>query len=50
MKLPSLGIPSKNALMQAVNAYNKFGEFKRKYFLNNPKASRDLTFNHTAYI
>ena len=40
----------KSVLWVFVNAYNKFGEFKRKYFLNNPKASRDLAFNHTAYI
>ena len=40
----------KAVLWLFVNAYNKFGEWKLKYFTKNPTASRDLGFNHTRWI
>ena len=33
-----------------INAYNKFGEWKRNYFNKHPLADRDLGFNHTRFI
>jgi len=40
----------KAVLYVFVNAYNKFGEWKLKYFAKNPTADRDLGFNHTRFI
>jgi len=33
-----------------INAYNKFGHWKGRYFKRNPLADRDVGFNHTRFI
>ena len=33
-----------------VNAYNKFGQWKNRYFSSHPLADRDVGFNHTRFI
>ena len=40
----------KAVLYVFLNAYNRFGEWKMKYFAKNPLADRDLGFNHTRFI
>jgi len=40
----------KAVLWVLANAYNKFGQWKGRYFQKNPDADRDVGFNHTRFI
>ena len=40
----------KAVLLVFINAYNKFGQWKKRYFERNPLADRDVGFNHTRFI
>jgi len=40
----------KAVLWVFINAYNKFGDWKRNYWERNPNSGRDFGFNHTRFI